>query len=59
MTSKGLNTLPIAETLVQTTSLHRSYLVKIYEYDIRSVRQLEYKKHEVETRVTKTKWVWE
>lgn len=32
---------------------------QIYEYDIRSVRQMEYKKHEVETHVTKTKWVWE
>lgn len=32
---------------------------QIYEYDIRSVRQLEYKKQEVETRVTKTKWTWE
>ena len=32
---------------------------QIYEYNISSVRQLEYKKHEVETHVTKTKWVWE
>lgn len=32
---------------------------RIYEFDIRSVRQLEHKKHEVVTNVTKTEWVWE
>ena len=32
---------------------------KIYEYDIRSVRQLEHKKHEVVTEHTETKWCWE
>jgi hypothetical protein len=32
---------------------------RIYEYDIRSVRQLEHKKHEVVTNVTKTEWIWE
>ena len=32
---------------------------QIYEYDIRSVRQLEYKKHEVVTEVKETKWTWE
>lgn len=32
---------------------------RIYEFDIRSVRQLEHKKHEVVTNVTKTEWIWE
>lgn len=32
---------------------------KIYEYDIKSVRQLEHKKHEVVTEHTETKWCWE
>ena len=32
---------------------------KIYEYDIKSVRQLEHKKREVVTEHTETKWVWE
>ena len=32
---------------------------KIYEYDIKSVRQLELKKHEVVTERTETKWCWE
>lgn len=32
---------------------------QIYEYDIRSVRELEHKKHEVVTEVKKTKWTWE
>ena len=32
---------------------------QIYEYDIRSVRQLEHKKHEVVTEVRETKWCWE
>lgn len=32
---------------------------KIYEYDIKSVRQLEHKKHEVVTERTETEWVWE
>lgn len=32
---------------------------KIYEYDIRSVRQLEYKKHEIVSEVKQTKWCWE
>lgn len=32
---------------------------KIYEYDIKSVRQLELKKHEVVTERTETEWVWE
>lgn len=32
---------------------------QIYEYDIRSVRQLEHKKHEVVTEVKETKWTWE
>jgi hypothetical protein len=31
----------------------------IYEYDIRSVRELEHKKHEVVTEVKETKWTWE
>lgn len=32
---------------------------QIYEYDIRSVRELEHKKHEVVTEVKETKWTWE
>lgn len=32
---------------------------RIYEYDIRSVRQLELKKHEVVNEITETKWYWE
>ena len=32
---------------------------QIYEYDIRSVRQLEHKKHEVVNEVKETKWTWE
>lgn len=31
----------------------------IYEYDIRSVRQPEHKKHEVVTKVKECKWSWE
>lgn len=32
---------------------------KIYEYSISSIRQLEYKKHEVVTEVKETRWSWE
>lgn len=32
---------------------------KVYEYSISSIRQLEYKKHEVVTEVKETKWCWE
>ena len=32
---------------------------QIYEYSISSIRQLEYRKHEVVTEVKETKWCWE
>ena len=32
---------------------------QIYEYDVRSVRSLEHKKHEVVTEVKETRWIWE